>query len=730
MEMSSSFLFSHFSVAVTRTQSRNKPARPIGGNGNRWLNKNQTQQKQDVHKFTFTANFWCLNPAVAFDDIKDEIHSIVLTSGTLSPMTSFSSELDVKFPQQLEANHVIDKKQVWISTLSHGPNRQNLNATYRNTETYAFQDEIGRLTLSVCRTIAHGVLLFLPSYAMLNKLTERWRQTGLYNDLNSKKVVIPEPRFSDEFESSIKHFYDVISATEKGANDSGVDGALFIAVCRGKVSEGLDFADNNARAVICVGIPYPNVRDVQVDLKKKYNDKRKIDNRNILSGNEWYEIQAFRALNQALGRCIRHKRDWGAILMVDDRYQKSPKYIASLSKWVRAGIVHYSSCDMMTESLKQFSEDMVQMDADHKAQIQEKEIEEDLKNESEPRKDPTRMAIERLERIRNEAKAAAPIFGVGRGKKVIEETERKEEEAMKSLLEDERKRNRPTQMLSHFARSMTAVDNLPPLGSFGDRIPITKPKEAPQVKQAEMNTKERGQKGVIESISSALPVSLKPSTLGNVNLNSGISGSVTMPVQSFENAPSSSSRVNKPGSILSHFKRGNQASETKVINLEDEEDADDPKEMSGSSEKENGDIPAASVPLSTVVPDSSSDDDLTEDGQIIGKGKVGGRQPDADVSEEEDLDELGQRVVGKTSPGFSFKPILASSSSIAHEDKSTPGCDGEEHLPSSSSGYTPALSQRAKLNLARKNGKKKGLVVLKKAKPPVTYIGDSDDDFI
>lgn len=29
-------------------------------------------------------------------------------------------------------------------------------------------------------------------------------------------------------------------------------GALFLAVCRGKVSEGLDFANNNARAVITV----------------------------------------------------------------------------------------------------------------------------------------------------------------------------------------------------------------------------------------------------------------------------------------------------------------------------------------------------------------------------------------------------------------------------------------------------------------------------------------------
>ena len=35
-------------------------------------------------------------------------------------------------------------------------------------------------------------------------------------------------------------------------SDVGVNGVLLLAVCRGKVSEGLDFTDNNARAVITV----------------------------------------------------------------------------------------------------------------------------------------------------------------------------------------------------------------------------------------------------------------------------------------------------------------------------------------------------------------------------------------------------------------------------------------------------------------------------------------------
>ena len=54
-------------------------------------------------------------------------------------MASFSSELAVKFPIQLEANHVVDKKQVWIAAVSHGPTGHCLNATYKNTESFAFQ---------------------------------------------------------------------------------------------------------------------------------------------------------------------------------------------------------------------------------------------------------------------------------------------------------------------------------------------------------------------------------------------------------------------------------------------------------------------------------------------------------------------------------------------------------------------------------------------------------------
>lgn len=40
---------------------------------------------------------------------------------------------------------------------------------------------------------------------------------------------------------------------------------------------------------------------LQVELKMKYNDKH-AKSRGLLPGGRWYEIQAYRALNQALGR--------------------------------------------------------------------------------------------------------------------------------------------------------------------------------------------------------------------------------------------------------------------------------------------------------------------------------------------------------------------------------------------------------------------------------------------
>ena len=50
----------------------------------------------------------------------------------------------------------------------------------------------------------------------------------------------------------------------KKLKDPSSRGAIFLAVCRGKVSEGLDFSDRAGRAVVITGLPYPMREDPKV----------------------------------------------------------------------------------------------------------------------------------------------------------------------------------------------------------------------------------------------------------------------------------------------------------------------------------------------------------------------------------------------------------------------------------------------------------------------------------
>uniref|UniRef100_A0A8D0B0W3 DNA 5'-3' helicase n=1 Tax=Sander lucioperca TaxID=283035 RepID=A0A8D0B0W3_SANLU len=343
-----------YRVALQKSYAWTNQVPPDVADAQGFIVRPRYRQRQSVRVKTevLTLSFWCLNPAVAFSSLSKSVHSIVLTSGTLSPMGSFSSELGVKFSIQLEANHVINKSQVWVGTVGSGPQGRKLCATFQHTETYAFQDEVGALLLHVCQVVAKGVLCFLPSYKMLDKLRDRWTNTGLWEKLEQRKVVITEPRGGGkgDFDELLQMYYDAIKCCEER------DGALLIAVCRGKVSEGLDFTDDNARAVVTIGIPFPNIKDLQVELKMKYNDQH-CKSRGLLPGNRWYEIQAYRALNQALGRCIRHKNDWGALILVDDRYRNNPnKYITGLSKWVRQLVQHHDTFSNAMQSLVAFSQ--------------------------------------------------------------------------------------------------------------------------------------------------------------------------------------------------------------------------------------------------------------------------------------------------------------------------------------------------------------------------------------
>lgn len=215
-----------------------------------------------------------------------------------------------------------------------------------------FLDELGCLLFDVCNAVPRGVLCFLPSYRFLETIQHRWSgETGLWSKLEEIKVIFIEPKDNGALKEVMTMYYDAVD--NPSLRRSSCTGALFLAVYRGKISEGLDFADDYARVVITVGIPYPNFKQVDVSMKRDYND-RFCTKKKLLNGRQWYETQAYRALNQALGRCLRHKNDWGSLLLVDERFFNVSTQ-SKLSKWIRGSISHSNNFELMIEDLKNFT---------------------------------------------------------------------------------------------------------------------------------------------------------------------------------------------------------------------------------------------------------------------------------------------------------------------------------------------------------------------------------------
>ena len=75
------------------------------------------------------------------------------------------------------------------------------------------------------------------------------------------------------------------------------------------------------------------------------------DNRGVtkgMGGQDWYNLEAFRALNQAIGRVIRHKNDFGAVILLDKRFA----YEANASKLPRYCQYSYNTHPFVESKIK------------------------------------------------------------------------------------------------------------------------------------------------------------------------------------------------------------------------------------------------------------------------------------------------------------------------------------------------------------------------------------------
>ncbi|ORZ40332.1 helicase C-terminal domain-domain-containing protein [Catenaria anguillulae PL171] len=299
--------------------------------------------------------FWCLHASVAMGSIERQgVRSMILASGTLSPIHSFRQEMGIEVGYTLENDHVVDQSQVFVGIVPNGPNGIALSSAYETRKSQDYQNELGRAVAQLMERSPEGALGFFPSYAGMDELLASWKRTRLWDALERFKSVFLEPKSRNELPDVIDNFVfkSYVDPADPPRMGQPSGSALF-AVCRGKVSEGIDFADYKGRLVLILGIPYPSHKELRVKLKREFLDGLRRSNSTLISGADWYAQQAIRAVNQAIGRVIRHRNDYGAILLLDHRFSSGPMN-SQLSKWIRPFIRRFHNFTDVPKELAAF----------------------------------------------------------------------------------------------------------------------------------------------------------------------------------------------------------------------------------------------------------------------------------------------------------------------------------------------------------------------------------------
>jgi chromosome transmission fidelity protein 1 len=155
----------------------------------------------------------------------------------------------------------------------------------------------------------------------------RWKATGLLQTMQRYKKVHREPKSSQQVELALDAY----------SRDATSNGALLLSVVGGKMSEGINFANDMARCVMVVGLPYPDITDPELKEKMSTMDAAAAKSKSSISGQAYYQNLCMRAVNQSVGRAIRHAQDYAAIVLADFRYSTDPRVASSLPQWLRRG---------------------------------------------------------------------------------------------------------------------------------------------------------------------------------------------------------------------------------------------------------------------------------------------------------------------------------------------------------------------------------------------------------
>ncbi|KAH8428921.1 DNA helicase [Aspergillus melleus] len=296
--------------------------------------------------------YMLLDPTNHFREIVEDARAVILAGGTMSPMSDYMNHLFSYVPHNrldtFSYGHVIPSENLVAHTLGKGIFGSDFDFTYENRNSEKTINDLGRTIAAFCQVIPDGVVAFFPSFDYLHQVISTWKKPipgdeskSVYNLIERKKPIVYESR--DMTVTTEELLQDYARTIEAGK------GALLLSVVGGKLSEGINFSDRLGRGVLIVGLPFPNIHSAVWQAKIQYVEQKAFAqnsgaNRQSAAkaaGRDFYENACMRAVNQSIGRAIRHQNDYAAIVLIDKRYQ-SANVQGKLPTWIKQSMASTS----------------------------------------------------------------------------------------------------------------------------------------------------------------------------------------------------------------------------------------------------------------------------------------------------------------------------------------------------------------------------------------------------
>ncbi|KIM33127.1 hypothetical protein M408DRAFT_325951 [Serendipita vermifera MAFF 305830] len=270
----------------------------------------------------------CLDPSFAIKPVFERFSSVVITSGTISPldmypkMLQFTPVVQETYPMTLTRNCFLPL------VITRGSDQVAISSQFEVRNDPAVVRNFGSILIEYSKIVPDGVVAFFPSYLYMESIVAAWNDMGILDEVWKHKLIFVETPDANETSIALENY-------RRACNNGR--GAVLLSVARGKVSEGIDFDHNYGRAVIMFGVPYQYTESRILRARLEYlRDTYRIRE------SEFLGFDAMRNAAQCVGRVLRGKTDWGLMVFADRRFARSDKR-SKLPKWINQYITENAS---------------------------------------------------------------------------------------------------------------------------------------------------------------------------------------------------------------------------------------------------------------------------------------------------------------------------------------------------------------------------------------------------